>query len=67
MISGKVRRTPLDIPQRQPGLEASIAAELPRRSPYALKELLGESDPKAPHSLQEREWLDSEPAGRELV
>ena len=68
----------LDILQLQPGAQVGIAVESgrlvvqPRTRPrYTLDELLAQCDPKARHSKQgskrEREWLDSKPAGSELI
>jgi len=64
----------LDILQLQPGAKVGIAVESgrlivqPRTRPrYTLDELLAQCDPKAQRSKREREWLDSKPAGRELI
>ena len=39
----------------------------PRRGRYTLAELLAQSDPQAPVSPEDREWLDSPPFGREAL
>jgi len=64
----------LDILHLQPGARVGIAVESgrlvvePRRRPrYTLDELLAQCNAKAPRSKQEREWLDSKPAGGELI
>jgi antitoxin ChpS len=36
----------------------------PRRT---LDELLAQCDPRAPRSIEDREWLDDRPAGGELI
>jgi antitoxin ChpS len=71
----------LDVLQLQPGAKVGIAAERgrlivePRPRPrYTLDELLAQCDPKARRSKsskrgakREREWLSSNPVGRELI
>ncbi len=39
----------------------------PSRPRYTLEELLAQSDPNAPMSDEDREWLNSPPVGRELI
>ena len=41
-------------------------AESPKKPRYTLAELLAECDPKAPPTDEDRVWLNSTPAGREL-
>jgi antitoxin ChpS len=43
-----------------------LAAE-PRRPRYTLTELLDASNYSEPETPEEREWLDAEAAGRELL
>jgi antitoxin ChpS len=38
----------------------------PRRR-YTLEELMEQCDPSVPMTDEEREWLESEPVGRELI
>jgi len=68
----------LDILQLRPGARVGIAVESgrivvqPRTRPrYTLDELLAQCNPTARRSKrrpkQEREWLDSKPAGGELI
>jgi antitoxin ChpS len=69
----------LDILQLQAGATVGIAVERGRiiveprqRRRYTLQELLAQCDPKAPRAggkakKVEREWLDSKPAGGELI
>ena len=64
----------LDILHLQPGAKVGIAVESGRlvvepqqRRRYTLDELLAQCDPKAPRGTEEQEWLDSKPAGGELV
>lgn len=68
----------LDILQLQPGAKVGIAVESGRlivkaqpRRRYTLEELLAQCNPRARRSKQgskqEREWLDSQPVGRELI
>jgi antitoxin ChpS len=69
-----VPRALLDILNLQPGAKVGIAVESgrlvvePRQRPrYTLDELLALCDPKAPRTKEEREWLDSRPAGGEIL
>jgi antitoxin ChpS len=64
----------LDILHLQPGSKVGIAIESGRlvveprqRRRYTLGELLAQCDPKAPRAKQEQEWLNSKPAGGEIV
>jgi antitoxin ChpS len=68
----------LDVLQLQPGTRVGIAVEKGRlvvepqqRPRYTLNELLAQCNPKARRSKrgskQEREWLNSKPAGGELI
>jgi antitoxin ChpS len=69
----------LDILQLRPGAKVGIAVKSGRlvvepqqRRRYTLKELLSRCNPKAPLARgkareQEHEWLDSKPAGGELI
>jgi antitoxin ChpS len=64
----------LDLLRLQSGAKVGLAVESgrlivePRTRPrYTLEELLAQCDPKAPVTGEEREWLDSEPAGGELI
>ena len=64
----------LDILHLQAGAQVGIAVESGRlvvepqkRLRYSLDELLAECNPKARRSKEEQEWLDSKPAGRELI
>jgi len=65
--------TLLEMLRLGPGAKVDLAVESgrlivePQKRPrYTLKELLAQCDPKAPISSQ-REWLDSEPVGGELI
>jgi len=44
----------------------SLIVESPRKPHYTLAELLAECDPMAPLTDEDRAWLNSTPAGREL-
>ncbi len=44
-----------------------LIVESPKRPRYLLSELLAQCDAKAPISDEDRAWLDSPPAGRELL
>ena len=64
----------LDILRLQAGAKVGIAVESGRlvvepqqRHRYTLDELLAQCDPKARRTNEEREWLDSNPAGDELI
>ena len=56
------------------GAKVGVAVERGRlivepqtRPRYSLDELLAQCNPKAPRTKEEREWLDSKPAGSELI
>lgn len=58
----------------RPGAKVGIAVQHDRlvveplkRPHYTLDELLAQCDPKARRTKQEREWLESEPVGGELI
>ena len=64
----------LDILHLQPGAKVGIALESGRlvveprqRRQYTLGELLAQCDSKAPRANEDQEWLDSRPAGGELI
>jgi antitoxin ChpS len=64
----------LDILHLRPGAKVGIAIESGRlvveprlRRRYTLNELLAQCDPKARRANEDRPWLDSKPAGRELI
>jgi antitoxin ChpS len=64
----------LDILHLRPGVKVGIAIESGRlvvepqqRPRYTLDELLAQCDPKATRVKEDREWLDSKPAGAELI
>ena len=64
----------LDILQLQPGAKVGIAIESGRlvvepqpRRRYTLEELLAQCNPKARRTKEERQWLDTKPAGTELL
>lgn len=64
----------LDILHLRPGVKVGIAIENGRlvlepqqRPRYTLDELLAQCDPKTARSKKDREWLDSKPAGAELI
>ena len=64
----------LDILNLKPGSLVGIAVKSGRlivepqeRPRYTLDELLAQCNPKARRSKEDREWLASRPAGRELV
>jgi antitoxin ChpS len=64
----------LDILRLQPGAKVGITVESGRlvvephrRHRYTMAELLAQCDPMARRGKQEQEWLDSKPAGRELI
>jgi antitoxin ChpS len=44
-----------------------LVIEPPRRRQYTLKELLSQCDARAPHSKEDRKWLNSPRVGRELL
>jgi len=69
-----VPRAVLDVLGLRPGAKLGIAIErdrlvleLPKRARYTLDELLAQCDSKARRTKEEREWLDNEPVGRELI
>lgn len=64
----------LDMLQLETGSRVSMVIEGARliiepehRPRYTMKELLAASDYSAPQPPEEREWVDSPPAGRELI
>ena len=64
----------LDILRLRPGAKVGIAVESGRlvvepqhRPRYTLDELLAQCNPKAARTKEERKWLDSKPAGAELL
>ena len=64
----------LDLLRLKPGARVGVAIKHGRlvikpdkRPRYTLDELLAQSRPKRARSKPDREWLDSQPAGRELV
>jgi antitoxin ChpS len=64
----------LDILRLRSGAKVGIAVEggrlvvEPQRRPrYSLDELLAQCNPKEARTKEEREWLDSNPAGAELL
>jgi antitoxin ChpS len=44
-----------------------LIVESPQKPRYTLAELLAQCEPSAPKSKQDREWLNSTRAGRELL
>jgi len=57
-------------PGAKVGLEVrkgKLVVEPQVRPRYSLEELLAQCDPKARRSQEEREWLESQAAGRELL
>jgi antitoxin ChpS len=44
-----------------------LIVEPPRKPRYTLEELLAQCDPDAPLSDEDRAWINSAPAGRELL
>jgi len=44
-----------------------LIVESPRKPRYTLAELLAQCDADAPHSEEDRDWIDSAPVGRELL
>jgi antitoxin ChpS len=44
-----------------------LVVEPPSRRRYTLKELLSQCDARAPRSKEDRKWLNSSRAGRELL
>ena len=64
----------LDILRLRSGAKVGIAVEsgrlvvVPQHRPrYTLDELLAQCNPKAARTKEEREWLDGNPAGAELL
>lgn len=64
----------LDLLRLRPGCKVDLAVDKGRlvvepqsRPRYTLEELLAQCDPSAEISDEEREWLDSKPAGGELL
>jgi antitoxin ChpS len=50
------------------GVERDRLIVAPQERPrYTLEELLAQCDPKAPVRKDEREWIDSDPVGGELI
>ena len=64
----------LDLLHLQPGAEVGIAVERGRlvveprpRRRYTLDQLLAQCNPKARRTRPDRDWLESKPAGKELL
>jgi len=64
----------LDILHLRPGAKVGLAVrsgrlvvEPQQRPRYTLEELLAQCNPKARHTREDREWLDSKPVGGELI
>jgi antitoxin ChpS len=64
----------LELLQLQPGSTVGVAVKggrlvvSPQRRPrYALDDLLAQCHPKVQRNRKDREWLDSNPVGRELI
>ena len=64
----------LDVLGLRPGAQVGVAIDKDRlivepqkRPRYTLEELLARCDPEAVPTRQERKWLNSKPAGRELI
>lgn len=64
----------LDVLNLRPGAQVGIAVESgrlvvepQRRRHYTLEELLAQCHPRARRTKEEQKWLDSEPAGDELI
>lgn len=64
----------LDILHLRVGAKVGLAVQRGRlvvepqeRPHYTLDELLAQCNPKAPRSKEDREWLDTGPAGSELI
>jgi antitoxin ChpS len=47
--------------------DGRLVAEPRRRPHYTMAELLAASDYSEPQSIEEREWVDAGPVGRELL
>jgi antitoxin ChpS len=63
----------LDILHLEPGAKVGIAVESgrlvvePQRRRYTLNELIAQCNPKAPRRKEDREWLEAQPVGREIL
>lgn len=64
----------LNLLHLQPGNKVGIAVDGGRlvvepqhRPRYTLAELLAQCDPQAPLTAEDRQWLNDQPAGRELI
>jgi antitoxin ChpS len=64
----------LDMLRLRPGTQVGIAIESGRlvvephpRPRYTLNELLSQCNPKAPRTKEDREWLESDRMGGELI
>lgn len=64
----------LNLLHLQPGNKVGIAVDGGRlvvepqhRPRYTLAELLAQCDPQAPLTEEDRQWLNDQPAGRELI
>jgi len=64
----------LDILHLEPGAKVGIAVESgrlvvepQRRRRYTLNELIAQCNPKAPRRKEDREWLEAQPVGREIL
>ncbi len=64
----------LDILRLEPGAEVGMVIERGRlviqpqqRRRYTLSQLLAQCEPKARRSVEDREWVKSKRAGRELL
>jgi antitoxin ChpS len=69
-----VPRPLLNVLHMEAGAKVSIAIddgrlviEPAQRRKYTLKELIAQCNPKARRTKEEKEWLDSEPVGNELL
>ena len=69
-----VPRAVLDVLGLRPGAKLGIAIERGRlvlepakRPRHTLDELLAQCDSKARRTKEDREWLDNQPVGRELI
>ena len=69
-----VPRAVLDVLGLRPGAKLGIAIERdrlvlepPKRARYTLDELLAQCDSKARRTKEDREWLDNQPVGLELI
>lgn len=47
--------------------QGKLVVEPHRRPKYTLEELVAQCDPDAPISEEEREWMNIEPVGREVI